>query len=38
MEAALTQSLFLGLLVNLIVLRTAATAITLGSRLAGGVL
>lgn len=36
-EAALTQSLSLGLLVSLIVLKTAATAITLGSRLAGGV-
>lgn len=37
MEAALTQSLPLGLLVTLLFLKTAATAITLGSRLAGGV-
>lgn len=37
MEAALTQSLPLELLLTLLVLKTAATAITLGSRLAGGV-
>lgn len=37
MEAALTQSLPFGLLVSLVVLKTAATAITLGSRLAGGI-
>jgi chloride channel protein, CIC family len=37
MEAALTQSLPLGLLVGLVFLKTAATAITLGSRLAGGI-
>ncbi len=37
MEAALTQSLPLGLLLTLLVLKTVATAVTLGSRLAGGV-
>jgi CIC family chloride channel protein len=37
MEAALTQRLPLGLLVGLVFLKTAATAITLGSRLSGGI-
>jgi chloride channel protein, CIC family len=36
-EAALTQHLPLGLLISLIFAKTAATALTLGSRLAGGV-
>ncbi|MFC1458562.1 chloride channel protein [Microvirga arabica] len=36
-EAALTQDLPLGLLASLVVAKTAATALTLGSRLAGGV-
>lgn len=36
-EAALTQDLPLGLLISLVIVKTAATALTLGSRLAGGV-
>ncbi|MXQ11744.1 hypothetical protein GR328_09800 [Microvirga makkahensis] len=36
-EAALTQELPLGLLASLVLVKTAATALTLGSRLAGGV-
>ncbi|MFC4172593.1 chloride channel protein [Microvirga sp. GCM10011540] len=36
-EAALIQSLPLGLLISLLLLKTVATALTLGSRLAGGV-
>jgi chloride channel protein, CIC family len=37
MEAALIQSLPFGLLIGLVFVKTAATAITLGSRLAGGI-
>jgi CIC family chloride channel protein len=37
MELALSQQLSFGLLVGLVFLKTAATAVTLGSRLAGGI-